>query len=204
MKLTVGSRSFISKANAKETIRNLIYEIGPTNDVNNQLLQDLIRKHYDYENKTKNMVSLGIEACDNGLRLAIYNENDTTEISWHCCLDGPKSNKALLNNALRTCIDPQIWDYRCRHFPSLCQLCDEEATEVDHVYEFHKIRDEFLNTYRGKIPENFTKKPRTFRTCFLQNEPIDVLFQEHHRNVATYQPLCRRCNQNKNSRVHSL
>jgi len=104
------------------------------------------------------METLGIEPCENGLRLTIYNNDNTqTEISWHCCLDGPKSNKTLLNNALRTCIDPQIWDYRCRHFPSLCQFCDEEATEVDHVYEFHKIRDEFLNTYQGRIPEHFTK-----------------------------------------------
>ena len=198
MKLNVGETSFISKAKAKETIRSLIYKIGVTTDVNNQLLYDLIKKHYDYENKTKNMETLGIEMCENGLRLTIYNNNYTqTEISWHCCLDGPKSTKALLNNALRTSINPQIWDYRCRHFPSLCQLCDNEAEEVDHVYEFHKIRDDFLNTYQGKIPDHFTKIPKTYRTAFLQNEPIDALFQEHHRRVATYQPLCRRCNQSK-------
>ena len=200
MKLFVGGTRFILKANAKETIRDLIYNTGVCRDVNNQLFYDLIKKLYDHENKTRNMETLGIEPCENGLRLTIYNNDNTqTEISWHCCLDGPKSNKTLLNNALRTCIDPQIWDYRCRHFPSLCQFCDEEATEVDHVYEFHKIRDEFLNTYQGRIPEHFTKKPRTFRTAFLQNEPIDALFQEHHRKVATYQPLCRRCNQKKKS-----
>jgi hypothetical protein len=110
------------------------------------------------------METLGIEPCENGLRLTIYNNDNTqTEISWHCCLDGPKSNKTLLNNALRTCIDPQIWDYRCRHFPSLCQFCDEEATDLDYVYEFHKIRDKFLNTYQGRIPEHFTKKAKNIQ-----------------------------------------
>ena len=194
MKVVIGETTFISKAKAKEAIRDLIYNTGVCRDVGIPLLYDLIKKHYDYESKAKDMVSLGIEECENGLRLVIYNENNTTEISWHCCLDGPKSNKKLLNNALRTCINSQIWDYRLRHFPSMCQLCDNEATEVDHVLRFEHIRDEFMNNYEGVIPESFTKVPRTFRTAFLEGEPITPLFQEYHQKVASYRPLCRPCN----------
>ena len=94
MKLFVGGTRFISKANAKETIRDLIYNTGVCRDVNNQLLYDLIKKHYYHENKTRNMETLGIEPCENGLRLTIYNNDNTqTKISWHCCLDGPNPIK---------------------------------------------------------------------------------------------------------------
>jgi hypothetical protein len=194
MKLTIGSTSFISKAKAKETIKNLIYETGVCREVGHQILYDLIKKHYDYENKTKNMVSLGIEECDHGLRLVIHNENSTTEISWHCCFDGPKSHKTLMTNALRTCINSQIWEYRCNNFPSLCHMCDNEAEEVDHIYRFEHIRDDFLKTYNGKQPEHFTKVPRTFRTAFIEGEPMMTQFQDYHKKVATYRPLCRSCN----------
>ena len=151
MKVDIGTTTFHSKTKAMETIKNLIYSIGVTTEVNNPLLYDLIKLHYDYENKTQNMVSLGIEARDNGLGLLIYNKTDVTEISWKCCFNGEKTPEALLTLALRTSIDSQILEYKRHHFPSLCQLCDREATEADHIYEFCHIRDDFLKNYQGKF-----------------------------------------------------
>lgn len=196
MKVVVGSTTFISKAKAKETVREMIYDIGITQEVDNPLLYELIKLHYDYANKTKNMVSLGIEARDRGLGLVIYTDTGKTVISWNCCFDGEKSYKALLNTALRTSIDQQIQDYKRSNFPSLCHLCDDEATEADHIYEFRHIRDEFLNSYTER-PNDF-RKNQWNRCCFLEGEPMEALFQEYHRKVATYRPLCQRCNANRN------
>lgn len=197
MKVVVGSTTFHSITKAKETIKNLIYSIGITKEVNNPLLYDLIKLHYDYANKTKNMASLGIEARDRGLGLVIYTDTGKTVISWKCCFDGEKSYKALLNTALRTSIDQQIQDYKRLNFPSLCHLCDDEATEADHIYEFRHIRDEFLNSYTER-PNDF-RKNKWNRCCFLEGEPMEALFQEYHCKVATYRPLCQKCNAKRNT-----
>ena len=53
MKIVLGNSTFHSKANAKETLKNLIYNIGVTNDVNNQLLYDLIKKYMTMKIKQK-------------------------------------------------------------------------------------------------------------------------------------------------------
>ena len=197
MKVVVGSSTFHSKEKAKETVRNMIYSIGITHEVDNPLLYDLIKLHYDYVNKTRNMVSLGIEARDRGLGLVIYTDTGRTVISWKCCFDGEKSYKALLKVALRTSIDQQIQDYKRLNFPALCQLCDNEAEEADHIYEFKHIRDEFLDSYTER-PDDF-RKNRWHRCCFLEGEPMEALFQEYHRKVATYRPLCKLCNFNRNT-----
>ena len=198
MKVEIGTTTFHSITQAKETVKNLIYSIGVTTEVNNPLLYDLIKLHYDYENKTKNMVSLGIEARDKGLGLVIHNKTDTTTISWKCCFDGESTSEALLTLAFRTSIEPQIWRYKLNHFPSMCHLCDREATEADHIYEFCHIRDDFLRNYQGTIPTKFRKTPRNHstpnRTAFLEEDPIELAFQDYHRSVATYRPLCRTCN----------
>jgi hypothetical protein len=193
----------LSKTALKKMAKDKIKALGKTRDVKDDFLYDFIKMHYDYDAKTKNMKTLGITNAEfNHLRLVIYNQDDTeTEISYLCCVDGPKTDKALYLGALRTCIQDQIYDYRNKTFPSKCELCEQEADEVDHIYEFKNIVIDFEKEYIVVIPTKYTKTKK-FRTSFLENEPISNLFKEFHASKATYRPLCKSCNVGRNKKLN--
>lgn len=197
--MLVGEQTFKSKASCEKMVKEKIYAIGITQDVCDEFLYNLIKLHCSYSEKTKNMKTLGITTAEfNYLRLAIYNHDGTeTEISWRICIYGPKSNRTLYIEALRTSIDNQVQEYRKKYFPSKCNLCDNIAQEVDHIYTFKNIVQDFERQYNIIVPTQYTKTVN-FRTSFLENEPIHGLFTEFHKLKASYRPLCRACNVGRN------
>ncbi len=192
------SFEFKSKIECERFFKKRMYEIGVCTDVKDEQFYDLIKLHYHYAQKSVNMKTLGIEKCENGLRLVIHNEHDTTEISLKCCLSNPPSTKSEFTSALRTSVQSQIWKYKNNFFPSMCAFCEEEATEVDHIITFKTIIDEFMAKNNITMPLEYRKQFKTHHKCFLEDEPIEKMFQEYHQSHATFRPLCRKCNVGRN------
>jgi hypothetical protein len=207
MVMKVGNREFKTKKECKQTVRDLIAEIGMTNDVKSEFLYDLIKLHYEYEVKTANMSTLGItfNPLGPGLRLVINNKDGSqVEISWHVALDGQPSIKADQTAALRSCIKNQINNYRksAAAFGQMleCEFCQTNSNlQVDHIYTFSQIVQDFVAAGHV-IPTEFRKIGCELH--FLEGEAVE--FQEFHQKKATYRMLCQKCNVGRNSKKSSL
>lgn len=199
--MRVGNRQFKTKKECKQTVRDLIAEIGMTNDVNNEFLYDLIKLHYDFEAKTANMATLGIKSnpLGPGLQLVIINKDGSqVEISWHVALDGQPSIKVDQTAALRSSIKNQINMYRksAATFGQMleCEFCRSNSNlQVDHIYTFRQIVEDFVAA-GNVIPTEFRKIGCELH--FLEGEA--VAFQEFHQKKASYRLLCQKCNVGRN------
>lgn len=201
--IEVNNILFKTQKELTEYVRKLIKTIGITNDVSNVFLYELIKRHAYYNEKTKNMKSIGIELCENPnySRLYILNiDNTHTEISFNKCIANKqisqeKYNKQLFFKALRYSIDSQIQAYKTFNFPALCELCNNEAEQVDHINHFEGIGTDFIKHFSIIIPTEYIKIPISFRIEFCKKDnDIKLLFQEYHKQVAKLRPLCKHCN----------
>ena len=201
--MKVGTREFKTKKECKQTVRDLIAEIGMTNDVKSEFLYDLIKLHYEYDVKTANMSTLGItfNPLGPGVRLVIINKDGSqVEISWHVALDGQPSIKADQTAALRSCIKNQTNMYKksVSGFGKLleCEFCHSNSNlQVDHIYTFRQIVEDFVAA-GNVIPTEFRKIGCELH--FLEGDERD--FQEFHQKKANYRMLCQRCNISRNSK----
>jgi hypothetical protein len=185
----------------KKEVQKKIYEQGTTTQVNDmEFFHNLFKRHPNYENKTKNMKSIGIEVCltnTRNFRLYIINNDEShTEISYLTCINGKYGNNmSYFNGALRYIVENQISQYRLFNFPTLCELCNEEATDVDHIIKFDFIVKKFITDYNVVIPSEYKKLPNTYKRDFLEKDnKIKKDFQEFHKKTATLRPLCHKCN----------
>ena len=203
----IGCNTFKSQKSAETFIRNLINEIGICSSVKNKdiakysILYDLCLRHPD-SNKLKNIYDFMI--CKNKLNASAYELNiinldgSITDISWRVCITGKsKPYKTDLHSAFRICVDNQIKDFRKDNM-LICALCNNSNTEyhIDHVIHFQKIVEDFLQNYKGKLPEIFDiTNDSTNRCCFkIEDIGLSNQFQDYHKQNAELRVLCKECN----------
>jgi len=137
-----------------------------------------------------------------GKALYTVHNGEQNVISWHKCC-GVKKNK--LNCALRDIIQEDTKQFR-RKNELCCRNCGvtelpSNRFHVDHIYPFSKIRDEFFLT-RQKPTKFGDLEP--YGNCFLPaDKKLGEEWYAYHKERATYQILCDKCNMSKGAKVQS-
>jgi len=137
-----------------------------------------------------------------GKALYTVHNGETNVISWRKCCGLKKDS---LTFALRHIVRQDIIQFK-KKSQICCQNCG--VTElpynrfhVDHIYPFSKIRDEFFLT--RKKPTKFGDlEPMGY--CFLPaDKKLGEEWYAYHKERATYQILCDKCNMSKGAKVQS-
>lgn len=123
-------------------------------------------------------------------------------ISWAtACKMRPMTNNEKLNHALRYTIEPQILEYRrsLGTNPS-CSGCHRiTVIQIDHIYPFHRIRDDFFESTSLPKPTSFDTDPITRQEIFKEEDKeLKKAWEAFHKAFLTnLQPLCPPCNLKK-------
>jgi len=130
--------------------------------------------------------------------------NNTEPFSWTSCISGkPKSHRHNLMSAFRRAIAKDIARFREVNPVSKCSACETPLTaiqaDVDHVYEFRKIVDEFL-AINPNHPDSFDEDEEGGVVFRKDNDPYKKMFREFHESKASYRYLCQPCNWARNKR----
>lgn len=186
---------FKTKQECSKRIRELIYKIGITNKVTDELLLEYIKQHPRWAD-----TDVGIEQSGQSNYLRVYFAPYDV-ISWESILK-PPTLKSIYTQALRNSISDQVKLYRASCASIQCEWCKcTEKIEVDHVYEFKNIVVDFEKKYNFPIPTEYTKNSNYY-SCFRDEEKeIELTFQQFHQEVAVYRLLCRPCNIGRNKKI---
>lgn len=212
MSIRIYNQSFKDFTALQKYTRNLVNNIIGSNTIINKndeyfnFFNILIQRH-PYYNEIKGE---GIKAFktyrgfNNSICMYAVQKNDTENIfSWSkICKKNPKDNKKIeLNHALRYSIYSQIRMFKIMNDCSKCVFCGSvDNIQVDHCgdYEFKEICDLFLKDYK-KVPTTFDRCPRTNIKKFQKKDfDFQSKFQLFHSEKAEFQPLCKKCNIQKN------
>lgn len=195
-------------------VKNLIYnEIGICYDIKNKshsqykILIELLERHPDYDEKSKNMCNLKIvrdTLNKSAYKILIVKNEGEIDISWHCAITSKhKPFKHELMSAMRSSIDYQICAFKKKTLQR-CALCgDDNDMHVDHNDEVNSAFDElagnFIDIMKNEnieIPNEFgDTNDNTHRRCFLQlDNYFETRWVEYHKQYAILRMLCEKCN----------
>lgn len=210
MKYCIGGLFFTSKKAIKDNTRKLIRELGICKiDVDNNAFKyfmDLINLHPNKDEK----IGCGIKAfiirrhptLKNEFETSILRIDDTEEVFSHSkCIDAKTTTFGDLNACMRNAIEKDIQHFRINQ-KLVCKICNanEGDFEIDHIYPFCNIRDDFIKEY-GTSPTRFDKN-KLHRLVFLEedNDYRDKWI-EYHNRIAKFQVLCKKCNRLKSNKL---
>ena len=170
-------------------------------------LNDLLKRHPDYNEKTKSMTDIKIKQNKTNTKAfetRIISDNTDEAISWKYAVNGKKKdNDQNLSAAMRTSIRFYILNFKSRN-EHICSQCrSEKDPHVDHIIHFKKLKKDFLkkcNTDSIKIPKNFSQlNDGSNLTCFLKEDNyFEKLWFEYHAKFAKLRILCKECNLQRN------
>ena len=208
-------KTFDAQGKFKKYVDQIIYdEIGICNDIKNlypdnyKILIELFKRHPDFKSKTENMCNIKIQQNKMSRGKAyetiiINNDETTTDISWIMAVSGKhKSPHINLMEAMRSCLDEQIRDFRQKNEIRSCEICGNiENLDVDHNDEKNSAFAELVSNFSNEnenieLPENFGQlNDETNRTCFLEKDNVfRDKWNEYHRQNAKLRMLCSKCN----------
>jgi len=195
-------------------VKKIIYnDIGLCNDIKNTnkdkyyKLIEILKRHPEFNSKTKNMCNIKIanDTLNKKALKTLIIKNDGTEvdISWRCAITGKhKSEKHELISAMRSSIDKQIHQFKIENKNKCCQICgNSERLDVDHNDTKNSAFDELVfnfikeNTDIEKPDEFGELNDNTHRRRFLEkdNKFKDRWIEYHYQN-ASLRMLCHTCN----------
>jgi hypothetical protein len=207
MPYNIGKLEFKTKKDSEKYVRNIINTIGE-NTINNthiyyQFFIDLLNNHHKRDLK----IGCGIDkfqiiqnARGTGFEVQICRVDGSNEsFSWKdCATHTHKNDTQLLEVAMRTSIDSQIYEFRKNNIEK-CAKCEKiKKCAVDHKEPlFNEIKNKFIADATN-IPSEFDKEPYThqqkFRDC---DSEFERKWQVYHKNVAELQFLCSSCHNEK-------
>ena len=202
----LGSLRFNTKVALKRHVKPIIDSLGECeigiDHPKFQFLMDLFANHPECDEKLNGRPIIKFsrkKAVYNSLVMFFHTDEKEEDFSWDVCCFNFRSKKDDLNSALRYAIQPFINAYRDTLSDPKCLLCQSnEKIQIDHVYPFSKIRDEFVHG-RNDIPSSFDGNIcRVFKEEHIAFKESWI---EHHNKKATYQPLCKKCNIKKSNRI---
>ena len=158
--------------------------------------------HKDYiKNIQKFKITLDPVKHDKPNHLScIDNNNNEFVFSWNACCNGRDTKESeKLKEACRTSIKEQTAS--CWHSNNKCYSCGKNKItgfEVDHVNEFIKIVNDFMEINTIKIPDNFESDAITSQYMFKkEDDNFKQSFQNYHRENAILRLLCKECHREK-------
>jgi hypothetical protein len=130
----------------------------------------------------------------------VDNNNKEFIFSWRSCCDGRDTKMTdKLKEACRTSIKEQTAS--CWYNKSKCDGCGKNKTdgfEVDHLNEFSKIYNDFMEINVIQIPDDFESDTITSQYMFKKEDNnFKQSFQNYHRENAILQLLCKECHKEK-------
>jgi len=212
MKFNVGEKYFNSKKECTEYTRSLIKTLGECNiDVshpNYDYFYNLIKYHPEYELKIGCGVDLFI-IQNNLMNKTSYTtyikrlDNTIIDFSWIVCCNQQKtkSRQENLIRAMREAISPQIINYLKQNNKNIkCNICGITGSDyhVDHVIPFSMIKNNFLKQNKENIPEIYDN---IYHVASLQDSKFKNDWCHYHKDNASYQILCKKCNLKKSNNI---
>ena len=207
--VVLNDKKFISLKKFEEYVKNIIYDkIGLCSDIKLQSeyyddLIEILKRHPEFEEKTKNMKTLKIErdSCNKkAFKIIIINDDNTTDdISWRCAISGKgASTKHELMSAMRNSIVEQILDFK-KNNDNVCDMCESrDVVHIDHIIHFDIIAENFINKMKLKsikIPDKFDDDKNTHRRTFLANDNyFELKWKKYHQRKSKLRILCDKCN----------
>ena len=111
-----------------------------------------------------------------------------------------------LRSALRYSIADQTLEFRQKQiYPFHCVMCwtQVKTFQVDHIYPFSMIVQEFLNETQIKVPDIFYKNKHNMLEFLPTDKEFEDTWKIYHKNKSTYQILCIHCNIQKSDKIIS-
>lgn len=154
---------------------------------------------------------------NNGLHTEVKrHDGSVVSFSWRdCSMRSPENTqKQNLKCAMRVAIENQVRQFRANREnlragkPLICELCDVSSPStfyhVDHDNpSFKELVDEVFEVYsegeisRLKFGQNETTKQIIFDDTCTFTVAFKEVWEDHHRENANLQILCRSCNLRK-------
>jgi len=130
----------------------------------------------------------------------IIQTNGTEEIVSidSCMKTTTQTPKSQLSELMRSVIKPYTMQYKSECDLKYCKYCESTFNlEVDHVYAFYKIRDDFLQQTKLQVPNIFMKQSNFVKIFCESDENFKNEWITYHNLHAKYQLLCKTCNLKK-------
>jgi len=211
MKVKVNHKEFKSKSALSKYITQTKNDIGYCSSLKNNYYEfylfmiELFNRHPSSEMKMENMIDISIE-YNIYKHLAFYiqkSDGTNMDIGIKTCVDGKgMSDLAKLKAACRTCIEPQIENFRIKKLNmNICRLCNKKIIKahIDHREpSFKTIFDNFMSENSFEIPSRYDDEIRTEKCKFRpQENEIEIAFQFFHKKFAVLEKICAKCNLSK-------
>ena len=151
-----------------------------------------------YVNIDEFMVTDGVN--NKGRSLYTVHNGETNIISWNKCC-GLKQNP--LTDVLRDIVREDTIQFK-KESDLYCRECGVKDLpyrrfHVDHIYPFSKIRDEFF--LKRQKPTKFGSVHPIGYCLLPADKKLGEDWYTHHKERATYQILCDKCNMSKGAKV---
>lgn len=198
----LNGQQFKTKESLKKYIQQIIKLLDICNIDSNHdyynMFNELILQHESKEEK----IGCGISY----FAIRKNPQNNAERSLYVCRIDGTETvwsyktcigiNKNYLNEAMRSAIKEQIYQYKKTQEMKCCICYTTEAEfHVDHkTIPFCSIKDNFLKL-SNEVPKTF-EKDKKYLNMIFKEEDIDFKekWLEYHRQQADYQILCKSCN----------
>ena len=162
-------------------------------------LVELFQNHPDYPDKLRGLQDIRIVRNKRSPKYFEFNlvRNDgiIEDISYIECISPPNKNKNL-NEALRYCVQPQIYFFRDNNIMR-CKFCNITSKtyeiHIDHIIMFKDLTKDFLKN-RIDIPTDFDNNYYNGSMFKDEDKEFANEWYEYHLDNAQLRPLCKTCN----------
>ncbi len=211
MKVKVGEKEFGSKTALSKYIIKTKNDIGLCSSLKNNhyefylFMIELFYRHPNSDIKMENMIDISIEK-NVYKHLAFYiqkSDGTNMDIGIKTCVDGKgMTNLAKFKASCRTCIEPQIENFRIKKLNmNICRLCNKKIIKahIDHKEpSFQNIFKNFIDDNSFEIPSIYDDEILTEKCKFRTEEKvIEQAFQIYHKEIAVLEKICAKCNLSK-------
>lgn len=172
------------------------------------MLLELLKRHPNYRGKARNGIKEIVVGGHSGCRgfAIITNYGRTESFSYKKCLTGEedKANKRVMK-AFRCAVKSQTQGERQKvKLPTTCAISGkpirgERDFQVDHIYPFSSLVNDFLRDFGHNIEKIKTKKVGNY--YYFESRKILAQWQQYHFDLAKYQIVRNEENLMKGSKV---
>lgn len=205
---------FKTKTTAATYVKNFINNLKPGDyqpeTEEYKFIFDVLKNHSNFINKQgPGILFFNVEDLKKGKHISFMRiDGSFDDFSYnHCCEFRPQgwkeSSRIGLSSALRISISPQINNYRAKvancHRCFYCNSTDE--LQVDHIYPFSKLIDDFLKITEHTTPNEFINAYHGKYLFKEEDKQFEKDFINFHLENAKYQILCNKCNSKKGNHM---
>jgi hypothetical protein len=163
--------------------------------------EKFIRRHPKFTNKNISDIKITLN-FQRSKELNVLVDGEWLSCSKLKCITKKETTDLQkLNEACREAIGGSVLNFKNSKNCDKCELCGStNLIEIDHIYEFKNILQDFKNKL-GKDFETlkFKKGGKRIPTYEFEDEKYRLMFKElHDSHTNNLRPLCRLCNVKRN------